>query len=199
VAYRPIRISAPDGPPETFWVRIPDAAVASWLAERPRLRMDGYPDRPPDVDTATLRAWLPRVGEETLRHVLAGGGARHQDGEGGSFMIATFVWHQHGGLTTKVLISGLADGSILSRVRIEDAATPAPVDKARRYGPEVDPDTAWSEIETVIQVINKSPMGWSPGDPKLTTYLDFLDLDREIAASGAEAAAFSLVAVARPN
>ena len=197
--YRSIRIAIPDSPAETFFVRIPEEAVASWLADRPRLREDGYPDRPPDIDTATLRAWLPRVGEEQHPYFRDGQWPRRRDGEIGSFMIATFVWSQPAGLTTKVFVSGLPDGSILSRVRIEDAAGPEPVDKARRYGPEIDPDAIWSEIETVVRAINEWPMGWSPGDPQVTTPLDFLDLDRGIAAAEADAATFGLVAVARPN
>lgn len=66
VPYRPISLPSPNGLPETHWVRVTDAAVAEWLRERARLKHRGYPDRPPDVDTATLRAWLPRLGEGTL-------------------------------------------------------------------------------------------------------------------------------------
>ena len=71
--YRTLRLLTQEGLPETFWVRVPDPAVEAWLAERPRLRAQGYPDRPPDLDTPTLRAWLPRPGEGTLPYFRDGG------------------------------------------------------------------------------------------------------------------------------
>ena len=70
VPYRPLTIAAPDSPPATFWVRVSDEAVASWLTERPRLRATGYPQGPPDVDAPHLRAWLPRFGDENIRRCI---------------------------------------------------------------------------------------------------------------------------------
>ena len=61
--YRRIRLPSESGHPEPFWVRVPNGAVVEWLGERDRLRADGYPDRPPDIDTPTLRVWLPRPAE----------------------------------------------------------------------------------------------------------------------------------------
>jgi len=59
VPYRPVHLTIGHRT-ETLWSRVSDEAVIAWLAERPYLRSRGYPDRPPDVDTPTVRLWLAR-------------------------------------------------------------------------------------------------------------------------------------------
>ena len=44
-------------------VFITDEAIAEWEQARARLLIDGYPDRPPDVDTPTTRCWRVHPGE----------------------------------------------------------------------------------------------------------------------------------------
>jgi len=44
-------------------VMISDAAIAEWLEVRGQNRTEGYLDRPPDIDTAAVRAWLPHPGD----------------------------------------------------------------------------------------------------------------------------------------
>ncbi len=66
--YRSTHIQTAMKAAETFIVRIPDTAIAAWLLERDELLAKGYPDRPPDVDQATLRAWLARPGALTVAH-----------------------------------------------------------------------------------------------------------------------------------
>jgi hypothetical protein len=54
------------GEVEEFAVRIGPNGLRDWLMDREKLAATGHPDRPPDVDTPTLRAWLPHPGEEEL-------------------------------------------------------------------------------------------------------------------------------------
>lgn len=66
---RPRPISIVDrvtGQVEQFTVTITDDGIREWLAEREQLRVKGYPDRPPDRDTETLRVWEQHPGEADL-------------------------------------------------------------------------------------------------------------------------------------
>lgn len=197
VAYRRITVAIPDSPPETFSVRVSDEALASWLAERARLREVGYPDRPPDVDTPNLRAWLPRPDEESHPYFQRlGSDAAENDGTG--FMVLSVVWHNAAGLTAKVLLQGFADGSFLNRVRLTDEHTgEARVDQAHLLGWEVDPDAVWEEVETILGAINAAPMEWGPDDPVVSDYLDFVALDAEVALAKDEARAAGLLSTPR--
>ena len=192
--YRAISLSSENGLHETHWVRVSDAAVAEWLPERAHLKRRGYPDRPPDVDTLTLRAWLHRLGEGTLRYFRDLPARSAGTGDALAFPVFTATWHRPNSTTTKVLITGFGDGSFLSRVVIVDPAGETPVDKAHRLGPGVDPDAVWAEIETIVAAINEAPMGWQPRDPMVTTYLDFAALDEETEVAEAEARAAGLLA-----
>jgi len=192
--YRTFRLLSEDGQPDTFLVRVDDRAIAEWLLERAHLKRRGYPDRPPDVDTVTLRAWLPRIGEVTLPYFRGRIAPSAATGDTLVFPVFTATWHRPSGTTTKVLVTGFGDGSFMSRVVIVDESGDSPVDKAHRLGPEVDPDRVWEEIETIISAINEAPMGWQPRDPMVTTYLDFLALDDEVEAAETEARAAGLLA-----
>ena len=55
------------------------------------------------------------------------------------------------------------------------------VDKVRVYGPDEDPCRVGAEVERVIAHIHEEPMLWSPDDPLITTYDEFLALDEEVA------------------
>jgi hypothetical protein len=48
---------------ETFRVAISDQGVADWLRDRDHLKVQGYPDRPPDYDDHKQRFWNPRPGD----------------------------------------------------------------------------------------------------------------------------------------
>ena len=192
--YRTLRVLSHDRQPETFVVRVDDRAVIEWLAERAGLRRRGYPDRPPDIDTPTLRAWLPRLGEQTLPY-FRDQPARVVRGESGIiFPVLTMTWHRPNGFTTKIILTGLGDGSFVNRVCIVDDSGNRSVDKAHRLGPDVDPNAVWAEIETIVRAINEAPMGWQPRDPMVTTYADFLALDEQVDAAEAEARAAGLLA-----
>lgn len=196
VPYRTLRIPSRAGLPETFQVRVPDAAVAAWLRERANLRQRGYPDRPPDVDTETLRAWLPRVGEQTLPYFQDQPTPLAPSHNGAVFPVFTATWHRPGAIATKVLISAMEGGSFLSRVVVVDASGASLVDKAHQLGPDMDPDAIWREIETIVMAIDAAPIGWGPEDPLVNDYVDFLALDAEVETAKAEAQAAGLLAPA---
>lgn len=191
--YRTLRLRSPDGPTECFRVRVTDAAVAEWLPERAMLRHRGYPDRPPDVDTATLRAWLPRLGEIALPYFRGALARSAGTGDALVFPVFTATWHRPTGVTTKVLLTGMGDGSFLSRVVIVEPSGHCPVDKTHRLDPDINPDAVWAEVETIVRAINEAPMGWGPDDPMVTTYPDFLVLDDEVEAAEADARAARLL------
>jgi len=107
--------------------------------------------------------------------------------------VFTATWHRPSGVTTKVLLTGLADGGFLSRVVIVDESGDFPVDKAHRLGTDINPDAVWAEVETIVRAINEAPMGWQPRDPIVTTYADFLVLDDEVEAAEADARAAGLL------
>jgi hypothetical protein len=190
--YRRISIPVENGQRETVWVRIDDRAVADWVRERDRLRADAYPDRPPDVDTPTLRAWLPRPGEHDHPY-FAGRSPTRQMAES-IWPVYTAVWHAHDRATTKVLVSAAGDGAIVSRVLIEHPSGKRPVDKIKVYPPDADPAEVWGEIEVLIMAIDAAPLGWGPEDPLVTDYLDYLRLDAEVEAAEREARAAGLMA-----
>jgi hypothetical protein len=192
--YRSICLQSGEGHAETFWVRVSDAAVAEWLQERAGLSQRGYPDRPPDVDTPTLRAWLPRLGEAAAPY-FRDHPARPATVEADVvFPVLTATWHRLSGVVTKVLVSGIGDGSFLSRVVIVEPSGDCPVDKAHRLGPDLAPDVVWAEVETIISAINEAPMGWGAEDPLVTDYFDFLALDDEVKQAEAEARGAGLLA-----
>jgi hypothetical protein len=192
--YRPITLPSKNGHRETVVVRVSDAAVAEWLPERAHLRHRGYPDRPPDIDTPTLRAWVPRLGEQGLPYFRDRSGRSTGPEDALVFPVFTATWHQPSGVITKVLVTGMGDGSFLSRVLIVEPSGDCPVDKAHRLGPDIDPEAIWTEVATIIAFINESPMGWGPDDPLITDYLDFLALDQEVEAAEADARAAGLLA-----
>jgi hypothetical protein len=150
------------------------------------------PDRPPDLDTATLRVWLPRPAEQGLPYFMDG---RLEPGDtlATTFGVYTASWHDPSGASAKVIVTGVTDGSILSRVVVVEPSGACPVDKARLYDPKVDPRRIGDEIETIVAFINARP-GWAPDDPSVTTYEDFVALDVELAVAKADAVAAGLIA-----
>ncbi len=188
--YRPFLLATPSGP-EPFWVRVPDEAVTDWVVERDRLRDGGYPDRPPDVDTPALRAWLPRLGEGALPYFQRD--ALPDIAQEVLFGVFSATWHRAGGSTTKVVVTGGPDGAFVSRVVITAASGKATVDKAHVFPASDDPDQVWREIETVVMFISIGP-GWEQDDPRVATYEDFVALDVELAAAKADAVAAGLLA-----
>lgn len=193
--YRQTRIRTDSRDPETFVVRVPDSAIAAWLLERHDLRNRGYPDRPPDVDRATLRAWLARPGEEQLRYFLDHAAAPSQVPRTGIFPVFMAAWTSPYG-TARVLVTGHTNGGFENQVTLVNADGECPVDGGRPLPADLDPDAAWAEIESVVAHLNEAPVGWDPDDPMVTTYLDFIDFDAEVRIAEIEAKAAGLLAPA---
>lgn len=192
--YRSVIIATSDGA-ERHLVRISDRAIRSWVRERARLRAHGYPGRPPDVDTTTMRVWLPRQGEARLPYFAASlpGPALLA---GPLFPILSVSWHAADGEAAKLIVTGGADGALAVRVTVERADGERRVDESRVHAPDADPEAIWDEIETILRCINEAPMAWGKGDPLLTTYPDFLRLDRLIDEAAAEARTAGLLDLA---
>ena len=148
--YRQVRVITGDKT-ETVWSRVSDAATMAWLAERPYLRKKGYPDRPPDVDTATVRLWLARPSEERLPYFRR---LAHEAPLGGSFPVFTVTWHAPDGSGAKFLLSGLLDGSFVGRLILEDEAGNMTIDKGHHYPPEDDPDDVWDAVTRIVGFVD---------------------------------------------
>jgi hypothetical protein len=191
--YRSTHIQTTMKAAETFIVRIPDTAIAAWLLERDELRSRGYPDRPPDVDQATLRAWLARPGEERLRYFLDHAEAPSQASFTDTFPVYLAVWSSPYG-TARVMVTGHASGDFENRVTVINRDGRCPVDAARAIASDLAPDVVWTEIEAVVARINEAGAGWGPEDPLVTTYTDFLAFDAEVRVAEAEARAAGLLA-----
>lgn len=184
--YRAVTVQTDDGRAETYQVRISDAAVAEWLMERSRLQRCGYPDRPPDVDTPTLRVWLARPGEERLLY-FRNGPTGVRSAADSSFPVYTASWHQGDMLGAKVIVTGFFDGSFLSRVIVDGTTGEPTIDKARLHGTDEDPTAIWADVETIVAFIDRSHPHWDAGDPLVTDYADFVALDAELVAAEADA------------
>lgn len=192
--YRSVNIPADARHADRMLVRVSDAAICEWLRERGHLRARGYPDRPPDVDTPTLRAWVPRRGEAGLPYFRRDTPEAVEAGPATFIPIYTASWHCPNGLTAKVLVTGQTDGAFLCRCLIVEPSGACPVDRAHLLGPEVLPEAVWAEVETLVTFLNEAPMDWGPDDPLVTTYEDFVALDEELVVAKAEARAAGLLA-----
>jgi hypothetical protein len=187
VPYRRVRLINGDKT-EVLWSRVSDEATIAWLAERHYLRKKGYPDRPPDVDTKTVRLWLARPSEEDLPYFRR---LAYQAPPGGSFPVYTITWHAAGGSGAKFLVSGLADGSFVGRLVLEDEVGTMTIDKGHLYPPSDDPDDVWDAVTRIVGFIDAADL-WD--DTALVTdYLDFVALDAEIEAAEADAVAAGLM------
>jgi hypothetical protein len=185
VPYRQVRIVIGDQT-ETVWSRVSDEATIAWLAERGYLRSRGYPDRPPDIDTPTLRLWIARPSEESMPYFHR----QAADVATGSFPVYTVTWHACDGSGASVLITGFADGSLLSRVILEDPSGARSVDKVHLYPTGEHPDDVWDAVTRIVGFINEA--GHWQREPLVTDYTDYLALEVEIEVATAEARAAHL-------
>jgi hypothetical protein len=188
VPYRRVAIHEPSGHVEIVWSRVPPEAFLAWLSVRDDLRALGYPDRPPDVDTSTLRLWLPHVGEAALPYLRDVSDAKD------SFPVQSIVWSRPDGLTAKVLVMGYGDGSFTSRVSFAGSSGERTLDQTHHIDRDADPSDVGEEIETLVSVIDAYPGGWGPDQPVVTDYCEFVACDAEIALAEAEAIAAGLLA-----
>lgn len=171
--YRRVQVDGPDGG-EAFSIRITDEGFESWLQARASLRERGTPDRPPDIDTETLRVWVPHPGEEELPYFRD----QREKEDQGIDPILTMVWRQ-GPTSVRLFVTGFADGTIqLDAYQIHAGAQLAHV--GREHPPTDDPNEVWADVEGLIELIDSK--GW-PRPPDITDYDDFkaMDVMRELA------------------
>jgi len=177
--------NAETGEVEEFLARISPQGVIDWLADRSSLRAAGHPDRPPDVDTETMRTWLPWPGEEDLpyfqrrREIEAehmGGRpfttvyavAWHAIGLHAAFNLLAFI-DEEGGYTA---VLGSSDSDALPNV-------------VKPYGRDEPDEVVWEEAEAlVIEVTNTRE--WD--EVRVTTTLDVDWFDSETTLAEAEIA-----------
>lgn len=191
--YRRVRIHNGDET-ETLWSRVSDEATIAWLAERAYLRSKGYPDRPPDVDTPTVRLWLARPSEERLPYFRR---LVYEVPLGGSFPVFTITWHAPDGSGAKFLLSGLLDGSFVGRLILEDEVGTLTVDKGHNYAPEDDPDVVWDAVTRIVGFVDAAPH-WE-GTALVTDYGDFVALEAEVEAARADARAAGWLDERKPD
>jgi hypothetical protein len=173
---------------EVLWSRVSDQATVTWLSERARLRARGYPDRPPDCDLPTIRVWVEHDGEAMLPYFRERAAEAALEGAFPTYVVA---WHAPDDSGVKLIVTGLADGSLISRVVLEDPSGKRTVDKAHRYPPEDDPNDVWDAVVRVIGFVNEA--GYWDGEPLITDYLEFVALDAELEAARADAIAAGLM------
>jgi hypothetical protein len=109
------------------------------------------------------------------------------------FGVYLVAWTRTGGGAVRVIVTGRPDGAFLSRVVIEEASGACVTDKFRLYGPDLDPDALWADIERIVAAIAEHIPDAAPRDPLVTTYLDFLAVDVELGAAKADALAAGLL------
>lgn len=173
------RIINVNGQMEHFSVRVSDAALAEWLGVRARLREQGFPDRPPDVDTPTIRAWVERPGEEDLPYFQK----ERAKAEGGVFAILSMAWHS-GDFMVKLYVTGFGTGAIhIDVFQSHQGVEVAHV--GHQHGPEADPDAVWADVESFIEMTESK--GWVEGEPKVTWLSDFQAIEDELELARAEA------------
>lgn len=167
-----IVIQGPDGTIEQFTTRISEQAVAEWLMDRDELRAAGVPDRPPDVDTPSLRGWAVRPGEENLPYFVEEAKRKTL----GVFPVMTLRWVNEQ-RTLILLVTGWLDGGF--SVDILDSNM-AGIAVHRDYGPDLPPDDVWEQIEHAIETSDRRCQGAALH----VTYLwdfDAAEFDLEIA------------------
>jgi hypothetical protein len=160
-------VSRPDGTTEEFSARISVRGVDEWLAERDNLRLAGYPDRPPDVDTVTMRMWACRPGEEDLPYFTQ----ERERVASGVFPVLTLWWVSETGIDTRVAVSGWPDGGFSTDVMLLQPDGMLPIIH-KDYQPDDDPNKVWDDIENLIGRVEEQG-GWNEDCPRTTWLWDF--------------------------
>lgn len=159
---------------DVFYTRISESGFRDWDAQREDFVAEGKPDRPPDVDTETLRAWLPHPGEYHLPYfqshpMLLDGSPREV-----SFPVLTLSWSGAPG-RLRLFVVGDDDGAFNVRVQHSDQGVML-LDVGRDYPKEMDADAVWGDIEHQIEQLG----GVYPEPPRITTYTDFASFEAEM-------------------
>lgn len=175
--------STETGEVEEFLTRISPRGVAEWLVERDALRVEGKPDRPPDVDTDTLRTWLPWPGEENLPCFAT----QRKLGSGRPFSaVYSLSWHSPE-RRAWLGVHSFDDAEGGYEVAFSSTDKRRYPDIAKAYSAATPESTIWDEVEELVAAVCAAT-DWI-GSPKVTTYLDAQWFVSEIALAEAEIAA----------
>ena len=178
--YRRVAIAnTSTGEVEEFLVRISARGIADWLGDRDSLRAQGRPDRPPDVDTDTLRTWVAWPGEENHPffrdwNVGAQRGGRPAD------PVYSLSWHE-GQRDAILQVLAFLDGEGGYEVTYSCSGGP---DLLKSYPSATPGGEVWAEVEDLVAALN---VGWGR-TPKVTAYLDARWFEADIALAEAEVA-----------
>ena len=94
--------------------RLTDEATLEWYVEREKLARQGYPDRPPDIDTPSHLGWLEPM--TILKQ------KRYNQSGVSSEAIAHYVWAAPGTPQIKLMISWMTPGEVYYlRIKVESA------------------------------------------------------------------------------
>jgi hypothetical protein len=169
------------GETETFSCRVGPESFERWLEEREDLRESGFPDRPPDVDTFTMKAWLPHPGEEDLPFFAD----YHAHAESDPPPVWLGSWH---GEERRVILKVYANDDGSFTVHIDTLYGDRPRTRIeRQYAADLETERVWLAIEDDIRRVNEED-GWQEGDPLVTLPEDFVMFDAEMALAEADIA-----------
>jgi hypothetical protein len=188
--YHPVTITNTEtGEVEEFLARISPQGVGEWLDDRAALLAAGKPDRPPDVDTDTLRLWLPWPGEENLPYFV---NQREMVASTRRTAIAVYgvSWVGHGAqcggrdrwAALHMHAYPDAEGGYVVAFGSNDQSAMPAMEKA--YPSDVPDEQVWAEVEEFVARINEAD--WC--GVKVTTYLDTQWFEAETMLAQAEIA-----------
>ena len=168
-----------EGPTEVFDVRISEQGFIEWAQQREMLREMGYPDRPPDVDTPTLQAWVPHPGEEDHPYFRNHPVPSPEEADILPFRVYSITWTARAdGSRMAWLVAGGPDGSF--EVNVESDVGVA---FQREYPKEMDPDAVGADMDTVLAELSERI---PDAVVRVTTYAEYLDFDAQMAEAVAD-------------
>ena len=168
----------PDGNEEVFHTRISEEGFQEWLVARDRLREEGRPDRPPDIDTETTMQWLRHPGEEHP-HFDAWDAAMATD-FGKAFSIYSATFADDSGNRVIVTVEGQPDGGTV--IRAAQLMDGDPVDEPLIHGwaPQTPDELVDGDLTALL--VRAAELG----NPKVTTYDDYEAVEHELEAARLE-------------
>lgn len=179
-----VTVVSPDGTTEEFLVRIDHPAFDEWIRDRDGLRAAGFPDRPPDVVTETVRLWVPHAGEEALPfwqdHTVDDPGEER-------YGIVRYAWRTDDRLTfAEVAVIGNPDGSMDAHLHLVLSGMEMP-EWNRHFEAIEDPTKVGAEVEGMAAMAAEMPVvTWER--VLVTDYAEFSWVDQERQLAIADAA-----------
>ena len=149
------------GQRERFEIAISGRGFREWERDRVLLASRGYPDRPPETDTANLRGWSVKPDDSSAADEC------HEGSELGAYMGpgANFhgIWQTTSGLPCAKLIVGRRDRDWLLHLIVEDGTSVLLEDFGLVPG-EADAAVIDDLCRRELARFNQSAPRWSGGD-----------------------------------